>query len=728
MEREQAKQYFQQIGELKKIINPPRAEWKTFLEAERDTTIYQEAFTALREEAAERKREQAAQNTLAEIPASDFVREEEVVVNPLTREVANEETLSPNQRAILWANRQSEAFLQINASAAGRRRQRTGFLKQTAKYLLDNPADMDTVMGIWKRSEEPRAEETPDPDSLSLQVQVELETAAEKGWKGMTPEQLHPIYRTYAHSEHGKDAAQAILRGYFKGPKTRTERVGALYNSCFNALDMIEDAKALEQTLLVLNFKDTDVLPQKSDYYRDFYVARNAMYTNDELLRLAMIVDNISYTLLQFTTVDQQALRQENQQFATEDRGLARALDQEVANAFRQLGQRRLERKAEALNRYTFQEGYYAESQEEAERIRRRWPYNLRFGTNDPLVTRYQSEVEPIISAKLLNDSVDSRYRSDGYEGSQLVTVPMPDESILNICIPRTMLQHRQRIIRAAMEIDPGEDIDALLRQPNLEQYGTAQAVGSVDIDGYDILFWHRRAAEIEKKYHPLMGFEAVGFPKPATPDNKPLAEASGELAGTLRSSKRLRYLNKRGVQVPFTGRYRRFGYEQVKFQKEAGTGMTRVEFILADRPYVVRLDKYFEFNLEGRSFPSRELYESLQYTVLLFLEEILCKERIQTDRDQDPRELHTQIQTRMGHLRLLPEGYKYSAQAVTNHFNEECESDEDPDLITISENRQNAFNTTRHTTYVVPVDKSEGNLDAITARIGDQLVPAENN
>lgn len=202
--------------------------------------------------------------------------------------------------------------------------------------------------------------------------------------------------------------------------------------------------------------------------------------------------------------------------------------------------------------------------------------------------------------------------------------------------------------------------------------------------------------------------------------DGQDFPAANQQLADEIRRTQ-LRFLNRRGVRVPLERTMLSdFGYSSIDYHKDPDEPeKTLVKIYVGETPYSVKLDRYFNFDFEGKKFNAPFIQDALRYTILSYLKPILCDETVKNAKGEE-KDLDAEVVSRMGHLMLLPSDRHRSVQAIVNCFRVEGK-----DLIALDAERRemrrkarNRVPEDREYTYRRPVIEKEENLPPITINL----------
>lgn len=190
---------------------------RNFLSSERLTAEYQNA-----KEAAKRRNlalKEIARQTLT-ITEDGSSQGSPITDNPLIDIRPAEGELTPQEQTILWANQVLEEYNSMPRGNSRERRAARNLATQTARYLIENPQDIDSAGSVWKSRE--TKEEEQDGEKQKIQsfydlVKQEASRDIRENWGSVSPEQLTQLVKTYTHGVLTQDFAHDLLASYFKG-------------------------------------------------------------------------------------------------------------------------------------------------------------------------------------------------------------------------------------------------------------------------------------------------------------------------------------------------------------------------------------------------------------------------------------------------------------------------------------------------------------------------------
>lgn len=349
------------------------------------------------------------------------------------------------------------------------------------------------------------------------------------------------------------------------------------------------------------------------------------------------------------------------------------------------------------------------------------WPFRLLLPSEqNPLRSRLNLELAPMsLRREFVKGAVRSYRDQKVDEQLTFLSIPTANGFALDLALPRDISTHRRgEMVKIALENTntlTDEDITHLL-----DLNGASYISLPFTYKGIKIPTICRRMSVGEVGKHALSALESIGFPIPDVAED--LGQYNQKLAEDI-MKKQVRYLNKRGISVPLQVKeLRDLGYSRINFYKDSSDKeKIRAEIMIGNVPYAVTLDRYFNFDLEGKSLGSSVLSESIRFTLLSLLKPIVCEVKVKTP-SGEVEDLDREVVSRMGHLRWLTGGQHYSKQAEDNHLEHEGK-----DLCAVGLERQERNKGTEkekmETTYVRPViDKEAENLPPITLHLPDAL------
>lgn len=622
-------------------------------------------------------------------------QEAPIVGNPLVDLKTPERKLSEQEETVLWANKVFEEYNSLPRQTGHERKRVKNLVHEAARQLLQNPERIDAAAGIWK-SHEPSLHDSKERSFYEL-VKEGLGQQVRNHWKELSSGELTKLVKTYAHSRLVSDMAGEILAGYFRGPNGIQQRIDSLYDFVYGLMDLTSDVKALKEGLKIVRF-ESKILLEGSSFHKDYEVA-GATLDDDELLAKTISINNAilglshlvsSYTDENINNFIRGSLEKDSRNRNSMRRALRKFSKEELLRRSRLLGQLYtgiLFGDSESINNKS-------------------WPLNLLAKEGDILRQRLNAEIAPLMLGYVISKRVQTEIKETGGKVNLLEIID-PEGYILNIFLPDGLSsEEKSRLIKVALKERHLSDDD----RKHLERKDLLPMINTGFSDnGITIRAFYRNPGITEINKHSVSALETIGFPISSN-DGQDLAEEI--------QKKQIRFLNRRGVRVPLEGQLRDLGYSHIDFHKDADPDKILVKIFVGDVAYSVKLDKYFNFDFEGKRFDNLALSQSLRYAFLSLLRPILCEERIKDPHLPEVGAEEKEIVSRMGHLRWLPRGRRFTEKAVGN-----CFEHEGKDLFAVNFQRmQEHENDEKHkgmeTTYVKPVIEKEENLPPITIHL----------
>ncbi|MBI4096581.1 MAG: hypothetical protein HY425_02580 [Candidatus Levybacteria bacterium] len=697
--------YHRNLASLLKS-EPNRSERIAFLKEERKTPEYQIA----KEEARKRNYPDVLQ-----VP-------QDSISSAIASLSAEDRELSPQEQTMLWAYKTLDEYSNLPKENHRERVKVHDLVRQTVRHLLKNPQDVDIAGSIWKS----RVEQGSDPkESFYETIKQESVEQARKHWKEITSSQLAEIVKAYVHSSLASDIGESILTGYFKGPDSRNEWIDAQYAFAFAVLDLIEDQKAFNKAMRISLF-DTNILSIDSNLSRRANVLVSLPYdVDDRTFQKFLVTQNVIIRSSYLASEDLTESRRRGPKALRDDPKFKQIFDITQQQAIKKLGFP----KAQEINQAMVEmrpnvSGITDGNEMDTEGILRaatKWPSNLVLDQLEPLNQKFRMVGGPKEDYESTKRIAREIALERGLGEVYFLDVPTSDGFILGVAIPQALIGRRKEIIKLVLNRKfSAEEISGFDKPQHLFISHSNRAILSlqneslIPVDRFDsqsIILTQRKPNYIESNKHPLQALEQVGFIAPRM-EGADVREVNKRLADEI-SRSQIRFLNRRGVRVPLEKQLKEMGYTHVDFHKDANSDRLLVRVFVGDRPYTVKFDRYFNLDLEGKRLDNLALAESLRYVFLSLLRPILCEERIKDPHLPEAGAEEREIVSRMGHLRWLPQGQRFSKAAVENYLRLEQK-----DLYVTNLQRMEEHPNKGETTYVKPVIEKEENLPPITIHL----------
>lgn len=687
MELEQAQKYRENLKAELAGSNLGTCRWY-LRELKQSDPLYEiSKYTLTANRRAQKGVVQIRENSQLQFRVEEATASEESTANPLLEISSPEESLTEEQRIVLWTTRKQaafESFPKDGNSASRKRAQR--IVEETAQALITDPKKMGTAGRTWKSRIAAGSEEQAQ-NSFYERVKKEVTTKLQRQKELLPQNTLKELIRSYAYGKEVMDLPQATLAVYFNRKISRQANIDALYDFAFVILDLVEDPAAFETAVRIANFRDLEVLSLGSKTFLDFKIARSTI-DNDQLLSKAWIYDSVTFDLLQLTTIDGDEIKKENAAFTQNDPAIYNAMLRESERLVEKFAKgksetdwnraneevqrrSRLLRQAQDTKKDVF-------SMEEIQKLQDVWPSSILFNPSDPLRMKFREVAGNQIASLKMQEKVMDILTKSGVSETTFVSIPFVENPtspplMVDILIggkldqrKRTLvLQEALNHIRAAAP-DQRQIAERHKTMTAVAFYGP-HFLGHTTYD-----FWFRLPSTRERKLHPLIALEALGFPYPQLEEGDNFQEALQSIHQEVLHG-HLRFLNKRGVQVRVIPQsFRDLGYQAVTFKTGSTDQQQSVSISIRanELEYPVHLDRHFNLNFEGQTPPSAAFTEPLHYTLLHLLEPILCEVK-KRDQPGIDAEGNLEVLSRIGHFRELTRGQHYSQAAILNCFSE---------------------------------------------------------
>lgn len=186
------------------------------------------------------------------------------VVGDLPNE-ARTEQLVDRIVVVIWANQVFSEYAECNGlpkQNSKERKHAKNLITKTAGELLKNPQDITIAQKTWRGNELSRDDAEKSQEPFSELVRIERLALIKEKWKDVTPEQLAQLVRISSDiNDPSQDDAKEMLRNYFRGPKSRNQRIDAYYNLVSATLDLVGEDEAFYEGMKIA-LHATDILPK----------------------------------------------------------------------------------------------------------------------------------------------------------------------------------------------------------------------------------------------------------------------------------------------------------------------------------------------------------------------------------------------------------------------------------------------------------------------------------
>ncbi len=687
MNPETAESYFKTVGSLLRST-PDRQERASFLGSLKLDPEYSEAFQVMRGSTTQKR----AKEELA----------------------LTEATLLDDQQVILWTNRQLAEYRQVSGENSYAKKRRAKVIESTAEGLLAAPQNINLVAQILSSYAQTEGE-TSSISQMTKAIRTRLSHLSEERWDAIKSDQIKVLLQQYARSPFGQDFAQASLKGYFHGPKKADDRIDVYYNFVSAAMEFAGDLTILEKAARICNLLDEDVLSLRSGFFADVYCS----YVSDAILKnydsKAIRAVRAGLTLGSITAISESnfflAAQQSVQNEVVQIR-IKRSVDR-LLKASRNRGEMigRIEafgqETQDIRNSVSTIDSVNASIADPLKDAEKRQRLGLVHDKEELLFQKLLKHVGVAFVGKMMSNVVyNDLYRPQELGVPALFQIIVRNGDRLCFYIPEQLATQKAQIIRQGMSY-----MEAESRYQAFSSEGLAFGLDQFNYANYKLALFYFANAGTRDKLHPLISLEAIGFP---AVQEENVREVNEHLSQDILANQ-IRYLNRRGVRIPVTHReladlgYRYWDFKRL--ENEMGTG---VSIGINNERYEFQLNRFYGIDLGGLALPNADLAEDVRYVSLNMLKLILCKEAEPTNPGIGSG-LETEVLSRMGHLRFLPEGQNYTGRAIRNYLAYEA-----GDLPSKSLQRKLDKETERETTYVKPIIERIVGLDPVRVSLPD--------
>lgn len=587
--------------------------------------------------------------------------------------------LTQEQETIKWAQQIAEEYAELPQDKSHRKK-RKEFVVRNATGLWQKPEKLEVVLGVWKSQNE----------DLYNQTTERLRSEVSMNWHDITSEQLAQFVTEYTRGESSSEVFGELLKSYFQGTKTEDERATAFYTYATGVLDLVDNPIALKEGVKVGVF-ETDILPRGGDFHQGVYlVQRNGRY-NETLQRQAARGELVLNFLIDFVGLDEEEVRNNNAEALTTINpsriAKIKARSYKEAAVNRKKKPKITEKDTAALN-YAIESGTTYDDPLMDDILEATNFYD------DPILEKFYETTGGKLSTHFRKNRVKEQLKQEGITAA-FVSIPVPGKPyVLEVAIPTSLIEEKSDIVRKLIQEDA--EVLASIKQQQLPIWCEERDMRHPN--GLEISAWFRPRDKSEGQQHPLALLNETGFPQVASEN---LQEENAALAAKIRQTQ-IRFLSKRGYTVPLTHPdLRALGYQDITFRKDASDPRKIKTTITVSGVQVdVKLDKYLNFDFEGKPANLDLIGDSLRNVLLSLLYPVLCEEQVRGEKGESI-DIQKLFVSRVGHLRFLHKGNfsETQSQLLLEH--------EGLSLAVVSEERKKAGET-RNTTYVKPTEADE--------------------
>jgi len=642
----------------------------------------------------------------------DFqVEQSHVTTQDLEESITGE--MTPEQEIILETHRAFDQFEQLPTRTKDQKNAKKQFFGRFLLRSIQNPTALRLSWSVWQGR---MSQNIDDERILALQRGSAFDSITgitRREWQTVSSEQLQSLLRLSSIDGIGSDIADAALRGYFQGPKTKSDTIQARSRYAHAVLDLALEPQVLERALLIGNC-ETEILARDSDFNMNIYSVIRAHAFDAPKLSVvnraaelqswkddidiqfgeAIAADMVLINMMRLTRLPTQEILKRNEGFFSSQKWL----DNMVAEGRRMtplIPAHEYIRKLDTLHKFYSQSSEISFTPATFEKAVSQWPLSA-FSNND-LYKKYLETAGPLLSSDQLKTTFLNIFKEEypQYTNPQFFTFTDSEGHVLEFCIPTPDLMSQiPEIMQAITETQSGE----IVQTADTESYGAHAhsfvALHYVDFQDHPIEFWYRTQSPLENP-HPVDSLQLYGLPEPDIPEGSTPYTESRRLSREIMENQR-RFLFERGVQIPLDiPELESRGYEHIVFRKDGERIAVELKMRHIQNPFSLHFSTDFQLDLEGKTLSNPEYGDLLLLTFLRILRPILCDEP--EENNENLGILTGEMLARCGHFRNLPSAnHHFSSYAASNYFLEQGR-----DLAAIDQQKRSTHPEGRGVTYV---------------------------
>jgi len=302
----------------------------------------------------------------------------------------------------IWANRVLREYNGLPEGTSRERKVADGLVTKTAAQLLGNPQNISIADNTWRRLElsQNGAQESNGP--FSELVRKERLALIKEKWRGVKPEQLAQLVRL---------SAEDLLRNYFRGPKSRNQRIEAYYNFVSGVLDLAEDDEAFRKGMEIA-LHATDILPKVPSLVEQTVMLSLPYNEEKRVFQQLLVVRSVIAQVRFMGSWNFDKYYEDRSNFIITDSVAIEEGNKRKENVIKKIGENETEEmynRMKAAMRLIARGSPESLSEERKQALMGTWPFNLAFDDNDPLNQKFQRVLsERRVLAQDQNESSDS--------------------------------------------------------------------------------------------------------------------------------------------------------------------------------------------------------------------------------------------------------------------------------------------------------------------------------
>ncbi|OGH29822.1 MAG: hypothetical protein A3B41_04020 [Candidatus Levybacteria bacterium RIFCSPLOWO2_01_FULL_37_26] len=292
MNRRELTPYHRRLADDLKFF-PDRSERQQYLDLERDTEQYKLAKEHIKTRVWSRIKPILPAEKIWELPIPSEGKTEKLVDSVL---LSVFEKLPGQKDPDFLAREVLSEYNDLSKGNAKEKKSANDLVTETASELLQNPQGIIIAEKAWKTGEVARngAQEPKEP--FSKKVKEKTQRIIKDEWESITPDELAGIVRVYSNKDEFQEAARKsaedLLTNYFKGPKSRNQRIDAYYNFVSGVLDLVGENEAFGEGMKIALYA-TDILPKKPGLAEQVLLLSLPYREDPKSLKKALVVNYV---------------------------------------------------------------------------------------------------------------------------------------------------------------------------------------------------------------------------------------------------------------------------------------------------------------------------------------------------------------------------------------------------------------------------------------------------
>ncbi len=287
-----------------------------------------------------------------------------------------------------------EKFEHYNSLPKARSKERkiaSGLLTETVEGILQNPQEISFMQEALTNKKNNALTQDAKQQFVQL-VRDNCLTLIKDKWDDVMPEQLAQLVRIHANNDPSQDDAREMLRNYFRGPKSRNQRIEAYYAFVSATLDLKGEDEAFEESMKIV-LHATDILPKNPSLLEQTGLLSFPYGEEESVFKKLLIARSIVAQIRFIGSWDLDKYYEDRGNFILTDSVAITEGNKRQGNVIRKIGEneaRGMYDRMKATMRLITSGSIESLPEERKQELMGTWPFNLALDETDPLNQKFQ--------------------------------------------------------------------------------------------------------------------------------------------------------------------------------------------------------------------------------------------------------------------------------------------------------------------------------------------------